>query len=200
MLEKFKTIKFNTMPSHAQCVEPDRGHKELTLQDPAISVMTDYRIKKAPLCHFQYSIDKAMKQMAEENCKMLLVIDDEQQVIGLITSADITGEKPIQYISKTSKPRNEIQVRHLMNNIKDIPALSIKDVLDSQIGDVLHTLNEIGSEYVMVIMDENKQAIIRGVFSAKSIARALKIFFEPNPGARTFAEFTKALHGSVLTH
>ncbi len=49
-------------------------------------------------------------------------------------------------------------------------------------------------------MEESNNTVIRGAFSARNIARALKIFFDPSPAARTFAEFTKALHGSVLTH
>ena len=200
MLEKFKTLNFQSLSSTPHCVLPDRGHKDLSLDDPAIAVMTDHRIEKAPLINADRSLDRAMRQMAEDNCNMLIINNGEDGIAGLITSADITGEKPIQYSKDEGKKRSELMVRHLMTKIEDIPALTIQDVLESKIGDILHTLNEIGSEYVLVTMIENGNTAIRGVFSARSIARSLKIFFDPSPAARTFAEFTKALHGTELTH
>lgn len=200
MLEKFKTLNFQSLSNTPHCVLPDRGHKDLSLDDPAIAVMTDHRIEKAPLINADRSLDRAMRQMAEDNCSMLIINNGEDGIAGLVTSADITGEKPIQYSKEAGKKRSELMVRHLMTKIEDIPALTIQDVLESKIGDILHTLNEIGSEYVLVTMIENGNTAIRGVFSARSIARSLKIFFDPSPAARTFAEFTKALHGTELTH
>lgn len=200
MLENYKSLAFKSLDDSAKCVVPDRGYKELSLEDPAIAVMTDHRIEKAPTTPSDRALDRAMKQMAEENCSMLLISDENDEIEGLITSADISGEKPIQYSKESGKKREDIRVRHLMTRIQDIPALSIQDVLDSKIGDILSTLNEIGSEYVLVTGKEQGDTAIRGVFSARSIARSLKIFFDPSPAARTFAEFTKALHGSELTH
>ena len=200
MLEKFKTLNFQSLSNTPHCVLPDRGHKDLSLDDPAIAVMTDHRIEKAPLINADRSLDRAMRQMAEDSCSMLIINNGEDGIAGLVTSADITGEKPIQYSKEAGKKRSELMVRHLMTKIEDIPALTIQDVLESKIGDILHTLNEIGSEYVLVTMIENGNTAIRGVFSARSIARSLKIFFDPSPAARTFAEFTKALHGTELTH
>ena len=200
MLENYNSLAFKSLADTPKCVVPDRGYKELSLEDPAIAVMTDHRIEKAPTCPADRALDRAMKQMAEENCNMLLINDEQDQVLGLITSADISGEKPIQYTKETGKKRSEIRVRHLMTKIQDIPALAIQDILESKIGDILCTLNEIGSEYVLVTGQEQGDTAIRGVFSARSIARSLKIFFDPSPAARTFAEFTKALHGNELTH
>ncbi len=200
MLEKFKSIRFKTMSEATQCVVPDRGYSDLTLDSPAIAVLTDHRIEKAIISSQERTIERARRQMAEANVSMLLTSNEGEEITGLITSADISGEKAIQYISQNDKKHSDIKVKHLMTHLKDIPTLTIKDVLNAQIGDVLHTLNEIGSEYVLVTMEDGEQTVIRGVFSARSIARALKIFFDPSPAARTFAEFTKALHGSALTH
>jgi CBS domain containing-hemolysin-like protein len=200
MLEKFKTLNFQSLSNTPHCVMPDRGQEDLSLDDPAIAVMTDHRIERAPLISADRSLDRAMRQMAEDNCSMLIINDGNERVAGLVTSADITGEKPIQYTKDTGKKRADLKVKHLMTKVEDIPALTIQDVLDSKIGDILHTLNEIGSEYVLVTMIENDNMAIRGVFSARSIARSLKIFFDPSPAARTFAEFTKALHWTELTH
>lgn len=200
MLEKFKTLNFHSLSNTPHCVLPDRGHKDLSLDDPAIAVMTDHRLQQAQLINAERSLDRAKRQMAESHSNMLLINDGEDGIAGIVTSADITGEKAILYAKNSGKKREDIHVRHLMTRVEDIPALTIQEVLDAKIGDVLHTLNEIGSEYVLVTMQEHGKAAIRGVFSARTIARSLKIFFDPSPAARTFAEFTKALHESDLTH
>jgi CBS domain containing-hemolysin-like protein len=181
-------------------VLPDRGHKDLTVDDPAIAAMTDHRLENAPLINADRSLDRALRQMAEMKCSMLLINDGDEGVAGLVTPADISGEKPIQYSKETGKKHAEIKVRHLMTKVENIPALDIKDVLEHKIGDVLHTLNEIASEYILVTMSENGKTAVRGVFSASTIARSLNIFFDPSPAAKNFGEYAKALHGISLTH
>jgi CBS domain containing-hemolysin-like protein len=162
--------------------------------------MTDHRLESAPLINADRSLDRALRQMAEMKCNMLIINDGDEGVAGLVTSADISGEKPIEYSKQTGKKHDEIKVRHLMSKVEDIPALDIKDVIENKIGDVLHTLNEIGSEYILVTMNENGKTAIRGIFSARTIARSLNIFFDPSPAAKNFGEYAKALHGHSLTH
>lgn len=200
MLEHYSSIKFSTLPTEPHCITPDRGHKELNLEDPAIAVMTDHRIDKAPSCGERASITRIMRKMAEENSNMLFVENNEQNIVGLITSPDITGEKPIKLQQNHQKHRDELVATDLMTPIDSIPVLHISDVIQAKIGDILHTLNETGSGYVLVSTEQDGQAAIRGVFNSQAIARSLKIFFDPSPAARTFADFTKALHHSTASH
>jgi len=200
MLENYKTIKFSKLDTQPHPITPDRGYKELTLDDSAISVMTDHRLEKAPICNTKTSLEAATKKMANEKTSMLFVDNAEGQLVGLISSTDISGEKPIQIINETKKKRDELKVGHLMNNIEDMPVLDIQDVLQAKIGDILHTLNDIGSEYILVKTDDSNDTSIRGVFSARHIARSLNIFFSPSPAAKTFADYSKALSESHQTH
>jgi len=200
MLEHYKAISLTQLEQHPQSISPDRGHKELTLDDPAIAVLTDHRLEKVSMCRPEAHIDQAMVRMGRDNTSMLLVSSDQENIEGLITSADISGERSIQYIQSAGKKRDQVKVKHVMRRIEDLPCIAINDVLDARIGDILHTLNDIGSEYILVTMQEHDHVAIRGVFSSRHIAKALKIFFDPSPGARTFAEFTKALHSNAMTH
>ncbi|EAT13475.1 CBS domain-containing protein [Bermanella marisrubri] len=200
MLENYKSIPLAKLDDAPHAIRPDRTDKELTLDDPAISVLTDHRLEQAHLCRSETMLDQAMRQMGKAGCTKLLVSNDQDTVLGIITSSDISGERPIQYTQKTGKKREDLKVKHLMRPISDLPTMSINNVLDARIGDILHTLNNIGSEYILVTTQDKEHTSIRGVFSARRIAKALHIFFDPSPGARTFAEFTKALHNSPFTH
>lgn len=200
MLKKYRSIRFNTLTQSPKCVTPDRGFKELTLDDPAIAVMTDHRLEQANTCLIDTSIDRALKRMTYEKNNILLATDTDDHILGLISSSDISGEKPVKYIQETGKTHDQIMVRHLMTYIEDIPSLTLQDVLDGSIGDVLFTLNEIGSGVALVTSLDQDNTVIRGILNAQAIARLLNIFFEPSPRAKSFADYTKALHGSVLTH
>lgn len=200
MLENYKTIKFSKLNTQPQPITPDRGYKDLNLEDSAISVMTDHRLEKAPTCSIKTSLESASKKLANEKTSILLVTNTDDQVVGLISAADISGEKPIQFINETKKKRDEIKIGHLMTSIENMPALDIQDVLKSKIGDVLHTLNEIGSEYILVTTQNDNETCIRGIFSARTISRSLNIFFSPSPAAKTFVEYSRALSESHQTH
>ena len=194
MLENYKTIPFSKLDTQPHPIIPDRGYKELNLEDSAISAMIDHRLEKAPICHTKSSLDEANKQMAHEKSNMLLVENDKGQIVGLISSTDIAGEKPIQFVKETKKKRDEVKVGHLMSKIEHMPVLNIQGVLQAKIGDVLHTLNDIGSEYILVTTKSGNETHIRGVFSARVIAQSLNIFFSPSPAAKTFAEYSRALN------
>ncbi|GAA6133444.1 hypothetical protein NBRC116188_02330 [Oceaniserpentilla sp. 4NH20-0058] len=200
MLENYKIIKFSKLDTQPNPIMPDRGYKDLTLDDSAISVMTDHRLEKAPICNTKTPLDTATKLMAQEKTNMLLVSNAHDQIVGLISSADISGEKPIKYIKETKKKRDDIKVGHLMTPIEVMPVLDIQDVLNAKIGDILHTLNDIGSEYILVTTIIDNKYSIRGIFSARKIARSLNIFFSPSPAAKTFADYSRALHESQHIH
>lgn len=200
MLEKFKTLSLSHLSDKPQSVGVDRSNKALSLDDNAISVLSDYRLEQAPHCHNDLSLDTAMRKMQKVGTNILLVCNDAQQIIGLISSADISGEKPIQYVKDTGKKRDQIKIKHLMTNIEDIPAISTQDAISAQIGDILSTLNSVASEYILVTTQEYNSTAIRGVFSARVIAKSLNIFFDPSPAAKSFMDYTKALHGTAMTH
>ena len=142
----------------------------------------------------------AMTKLKQSGSNLLLVHNDQQQIIGLISSADISGEKPTKFVKDTGKKRDELKVKHLMTSIENIPTISTQEAVKAQIGDILQTLNSVASEYVLVATQEDSNTAIRGVFSARTIAKSLNIFFDPSPAAKNFMDYTKALHGTAMTH
>ena len=200
MLEKFKTLSLSHLSENPHSVSLDRTDKHLTLDDNAISVLSDFRLEQAPHCPKGISLEMAMTKLKQSGSNLLLVHNDQQQIIGLISSADISGEKPIKFVKDTGKKRDELKVKHLMTSIENIPTISTQEAVKAQIGDILQTLNSVASEYVLVATQEDSNTAIRGVFSARTIAKSLNIFFDPSPAAKNFMDYTKALHGTAMTH
>ena len=78
--------------------------------------MTDLKIVSAQTISPDVPMETANRKMISNGVRLLLVVDDEQRVLGLITASDILGEKPMQYVQKTGCTHDEILVRDIMTS------------------------------------------------------------------------------------
>jgi hypothetical protein len=85
----------------------------VTLDDAAVSVMTDFRKVTAFTIDPDVSVDTAARVMRRRKVHLLLVVDVENIVVGIITSNDLIGEKTLQCISARGiSPRRRAGARH----------------------------------------------------------------------------------------
>jgi len=74
------------------------------------------------------SIDDALRDMMLAGVRALLVVS-EDAVTGLITSYDIQGERPLQFLLTSNYTRHdEIEVGHIMTPWERVPRLDWRDV------------------------------------------------------------------------
>lgn len=86
----------------------------LALTDPAMHVVTDFVWEQPLAVSEELSLDDALRKMIQAGVRALLVVRDGV-VTGLITSYDIQGERPLQFLSGSGYRRHdEIQVGHIM--------------------------------------------------------------------------------------
>lgn len=170
---------------------PDR----VTQDSPAIDCMTDLRQVAAIMVSMTTPLKMAHERMIKSGVRLLLVADADGAVKGLITSRDIQGEKPMRILEKTGSRYDELLVRDLMTITPKLEVLSMEDVLNSRVGDIIATLKEVNRQHAMVIdtdPDSGKQAV-RGIFSLSQIAQQLGIKIDPSQRATTFADLEQAL-------
>jgi CBS domain containing-hemolysin-like protein len=124
--------------------------------------------------------------------RLLLVVDEQHEfVLGLITAADILGERRLQVAAARGLRVGELAVVDVMTPAAQIEVLSLGDVERARVGHVLETLRRLGRQHVMVVDATNH---VTGIFSISQIARQLGLAL-PAGGevARTFAEIEAAL-------
>ena len=87
-------------------------------------------------------IGAALSDMARLGVRSLLVVN-ELNVVGFITSYDIEGERPIQYIQQFHDVRrNEVQVGQVMTRWHDLVTLNWSAVRTARVIDVLQALRD----------------------------------------------------------
>ncbi len=168
--------------------------ENVTLNDPAIDVMTDLRSISVVNVRAMTTMEKANAKMIRYGVRTLLVLDDEDKVVGLLTATDVLGEKPVRFLQQVGGTHADILVRDVMTVQRDLKVLKLEDVLKARVGDILATLKAAGRQHAMVT-EENADGTqtVRGLFSATQIARQLGVQVRTGEVARVFAEIEAAV-------
>lgn len=169
--------------------------KPVRADSPAIEAMTDFRQVAAATIRATATIAQATQLMIARGVRLLIVVDAERAVLGLITARDTMGERPINLMRERGLVHRELTVADLMLPRGAIDVLDIGVVLRAEVGHVITTLKEAGRQHALVVDRDQLtgEAIVRGVFSATQIGRQLGV---PNLSfevAQTFAEIEAEL-------
>jgi len=168
--------------------------QRVVLEDPAVAVMTDFQKVTAFTIDPDVSVDTAARVMRRRNVHLLLVVNIENHVIGLITSNDLLGEKTLQCISTRGISRADALVRDIMTPENQIEVISMSDVLHAHVGHVVATLKATGRRHAAVVdEDASGHQVLRGLFSASQLASQIGEPVETIEIAHTFAEISVAL-------
>lgn len=174
---------------------PDLITEQVTLDDPAITVMTDLRKVNAVTIDPTATIEMANQRMKQRGVRMLLIMDEQDAIIGLITLTDLQGEKPLQYIRMNGGTRSDILVKDIMTPQSKMEVLCMADVSRARVGNVVATLEAAGRQHALAVdcAGEDKSQVLRGIFSASQIARQLNMEIQTTKVAQTFAEIEELL-------
>ena len=163
--------------------------------DPAESVMTDLQQVSAVIIRAGDGVDEANRRMIQRGVRLLLVVDENRQVAGIVTAADILGEKPLQVIAARGGRREDIAVRDIMTPQHRLEVLRMDDVRGAKVGHIVATLKKSGRQHAVTVDIERVtgQQTVRGLFSATQIARQLGVAIQTSEIARTFSEIEAQL-------
>ena len=168
--------------------------RRVTLDDPAYEVMTDFRMIRAITVPATVSVVHASQRMRANRVHLLLVVDEQNTMLGLITSTDIESERPLLAMYRLGLRRDELVVSDIMTPRDRIEVIDMADVQRARVGQVVATLNAVGRQHAMVVdRDDLGRPIVRGLFAVSQLNAQLGAAFHPVEIARSFAEVETAL-------
>lgn len=188
----YKTLCLSPISNGVSFCRPSMTFEDVvTLDSPAHMAMTDLTkvsaITASPLCN----IDAANERMIANGVRMLLVTDQKDSILGLVTSTDILGEKPMSYIREVGGNHDELVTRDIMTPKEKLETMSMKEIKNSSIGDVVETLKSVGRQHALVMNEETGR--ICGIFSTSQISHLTGEDIDLSAKAGNFSELQSAI-------
>jgi len=163
--------------------------ERVNLNDAAANVMTDFTIVTAYTIFPLETIEAARAKMIHRGVRMLLVVDDQNHILGLITSSDLTSEKPMQVVQTQGIRHSDVMVKDIMTPREKLEVLCMEDLQKARVGDIVTTLKTHGRQHALVVdRAQDRSQVLRGMFSVSQISRQLGAQVETAGVASTFAE------------
>jgi Mg2+/Co2+ transporter CorC len=190
LIKEYSVLPSSLLKAGSSYVRPVQKLPErVKLSDPAINVMTDLSKVSVVSVHDYAAMDKANAKMIRYGVRLLLVLDDNDQVAGLLTATDLLGEKPMHFLQNMGGTHADIMVRDIMTAQRDLETLKLDDVQNAQVGQIVASLKKSHRQHAMVVTEsaDGTQAVC-GLFSITQIARQLGAQVQSFELAHTFAE------------
>ena len=192
-MNHFSALETRSFSGTARLSAPDASTTRETLDSPAIRVMTDLTQVSAVVIEPQATMEAAHEMMQQRGVRMLLALDTDGTLAGLITANDILGEKPLHLVRDRRIRHADILVTDVMTPASRLDAFDWKAVQAAQVGNIVARLQLARRQHALVTQTSNGQTLVRGIFSLSQIARQLGIALQLPDAADSFAEIEAAL-------
>ncbi len=161
---------------------PDNELWQVELSSPAVSVMTDFSVRAVFKVSPEDTIDEALQKMKVAGLRIAFVVEDHsEKILGMITSYDIMGEKPMRYLQSVGfadrgVTHKDIKVKDIMVKVEDWVSVEMKNVEQVNVQALLEVFQRTGLTHLAVIDNhEGKEHHLRGLFSSAKVLRLTDI-------------------------
>jgi CBS domain containing-hemolysin-like protein len=193
-MRDYQPLASLSLAASGACTLAQPAPNPVTLDSPALDVMTDLSKVAAVVIEPSALVNAANEYMIARAVRSLFVTAPDGHLVGLITTTDVLGERPVRVMHSRGISRNELLVSDVMTPVESIVAMRIEDVRAAKVGHIVASLKQAGRHHELVAEKlAGGKTCIRGMFSASQIARQLGVPLEITELARTFAEIEEAL-------
>jgi len=206
MEREFNALPIRELGEQAGYRRPTQAQAaRVTPESPALEVMTDLLRASPATIRPQAPIEGANQYMLSRGVRLLLVVDERELVLGVVTATDVLGEKSLRVALDRGLRRGELTVGDIMTPARQVEVLALADVEGARVGHVLETLSRAGRLHALVVdydvlpaaslIDAPvRRTMVRGIFSLSQLARQLGVQLQSTGEvARTFSEIEAAL-------
>lgn len=147
----------------------------LKLSDPAVLAITDFALDPPVTVNQGRQIDDALQDMIRLGVRSLLVYQD-QRIVGLITSYDIQGERPMQFLQRSNYSRHQdICVGDIMTPWDQLLGVDWRSLNSASVGDLVRVFAHTELSHLIIIepYQAASMSILRGLISGARLERRL---------------------------
>lgn len=198
MRNDYSTLPHVTLMSGSSYARPERS-RHVSMDSPALEVMTDFTQTWAVTVTSGMLIDAALQRMKDHGVRMLLVVAEDDEIIGLVTAKDIQGERPIMLVRDGGLIRAEITVAQIMVPQSAIDVITLSSLRNAQVGHVVATMRALERQHALVVEvnESTREHRVRGVISTTNLNKQLGQNVDAiMTGAHSLAELQHTVGGA----
>jgi CBS domain-containing protein len=167
----------------------------VTLDSPALEVMTDLTRVKAATTHPSTTLRQAEQMMIYQGVRMLFVVTVMPTIEGLITATDLADDKRMRVVHERNLHFDELCVADVMTGLASLDAVDYARMRTATVGEAIATLRRFGRHHLLVVeaATQRTPGRVRGVVSRSQIERQLGTGIDVTPIASSFSEIERAL-------
>ena len=167
----------------------------VTMDSPALAVMTDLRLVKAATTSASISLRQAEQLMIYLGVRMLFVTSEMPAIEGLVTSTDLRGDKQLRAAHDRKLHFDDLSVADVMTPLPMLEAVDYDSLRTASVSNLVATLKQHGRNHLLVVEVGAGGALqrVRGIVSRSQIERQLGQPIEMAEVASTFAELGQML-------
>lgn len=174
MIHDYKLLNTQSLNPHTHYFHPERQDALVMLDSPALAVFTDFTVRPPEVTQPEFRVSEALEQMRVTKVKSLLVINPQEEIVGLVSSKDLQGVKTGRAAQEHSIPASDVTVSMVMTPAHHLETIDYKELSNARVGHIARLIREHNLQHVLVVQYDNPdQPKVRGVFSASRIARQL---------------------------
>jgi CBS domain-containing protein len=179
----------------AYIVQAKPWHTEpVSLDSPAVSVMTDLTQVKAATTGPQTPLHHAEQLMIYQGVRMLFVVTEMPSLLGLITSTDLRGDRAVRVVQERGLHHDELTVGDVMTGLALLDAVELDALRTATVRNLIATLKVHGRNHLLVVEGGGAAPRrVRGVVSRAQIERQLGAPIDMVEVAGSFAELGQML-------
>ncbi len=186
---------FRLTPGVSMIQALPRNSATVTLQSPALDVMTDLTQVKAATIRPDQTLQQAEQTMIYQGVRMLFVVSEMPALEGLITSTDLRGERQMSLVHTRNMRFDDMRVSDVMTELSMLDAIDYEPMVGATVGNVVATLKRVGRNHLLVVQAAARGAPrrVRGVISRTQVERQLGQLIDITEIASNFSEVERAL-------
>jgi CBS-domain-containing membrane protein len=167
----------------------------VTLASPAVEVMTDLTRVKAATTRPDATLPHAEQTMIHQGVRMLFVVSELPDFLGLVTTTDLYGDRAVQLVHDLRQRRDELTVADVMTPLASLDAVDYEALRGATVSHLVGTLQRLRRNHLLVVQSASAEGPrrVRGVVSRTQIERQLGQPIAFDEAASTFAELERAL-------
>jgi hypothetical protein len=177
----------------------------VTLDSPALAVMTDLTKVKAAATSPTTTLRQAEQLMIYLGVRMLFVVSEMPSLEGLITTTDLHGDRAMRITQQRNVHYDELSVADVMVGRAALDAIDLEQMKAATVRNVVATLKKFGRNHLIVVEGGSTEPLprvrlvtppparVRGVISRAQVEAQLGKRIEMVEVARSFADIEQML-------